>query len=155
VVNSYRWWIPLAVDTCGWWIPATFILETKRNWASFWKKIFSVKIGQNGYQNAQNFILIPNLKMKLRKMKSCIENTNKRAGFCEYRVPTFLVEFVFPSDLESVLNFAFLGRYRVPTYQNWPIWRKRFSAQLKKNIMQSILLYSMVLSRWGRRSTNA
>ena len=31
------------------------------------KKIFCVKIGQNGSQKAQNFILIPNLKMKLRK----------------------------------------------------------------------------------------
>ena len=31
------------------------------------RKNFCVKIGQNGYQNAQNFILIPNLKTKLRK----------------------------------------------------------------------------------------
>jgi len=31
------------------------------------RKIFCVEIGQNGYQNAQNYILLPNLKMKLRK----------------------------------------------------------------------------------------
>ena len=68
------------------------------------KKIFSVKIGQNGYQNAQNFILIPNLKMKLRKraqIKIYLEKTIKRAVF----VNNFFVERFFltlPSDLESV-----------------------------------------------------
>ena len=47
-------------------------------------KIFSVKIGQNGYQNVQNFIFIPNLKMKLRKsvqIKIYLEKTSKRAVF--------------------------------------------------------------------------
>ena len=50
------------------------------------EKIISVKIGQNGYQNAQNFILIPNLKTKLRKraqIKIYLEKTSKRAVFCE------------------------------------------------------------------------
>ena len=52
----------------------------------FIKKIVSVKIGQNGYQNAQNFILIPNMKTKLRisaKIKIYLEITSKRAVFCE------------------------------------------------------------------------
>ena len=58
----------------------------KRNCGCILKKIFSVKIGQNGYQNAQNFILIPNLKTKLRKsvqIKIYLEKTSKRAVFCE------------------------------------------------------------------------
>jgi hypothetical protein len=58
----------------------------KKNLACILKKIFSVKIGQNGYQNAQNFILIPNLKTKLRKraqIKIYLEKTSKRAVFCE------------------------------------------------------------------------
>ena len=57
-----------------------------KNLACILKKIFSVKIGQNGYQNAQNFILIPNLKTKLRKraqIKIYLEITGKRAVFCE------------------------------------------------------------------------
>ena len=68
------------------------------------KKIFSVKIGQNGYQNAQNFILIPNLKKKLKKraqIKIYLEKTSKWAVFEN----NFLVECFFlilPSDLESV-----------------------------------------------------
>ena len=48
--------------------------------------MYSVKIGQNGYQNAQNFILIPNLKTKLRKraqIKIHLEKTSKRAVFGE------------------------------------------------------------------------
>ena len=61
------------------------LLEEKKLWLYF-EKIFSVKIGQNGYQNAQNFILIPNLKTKLRKsvqIKIYLEKTSKRAVFCE------------------------------------------------------------------------
>ena len=41
---------------------------------------------QNGYQNAQNFILIPNLKTKLRKsvqINIYREKTSKIAVFCE------------------------------------------------------------------------
>ena len=34
----------------------------EKNLGCILKKIISVKIGQNGYQNTQNFILIPNLK---------------------------------------------------------------------------------------------
>ena len=50
------------------------------------EKIFSVKIGQNGYLNVQSFILIPNLKTKLRKsaqIKIYLEKTGKRAVFGE------------------------------------------------------------------------
>ena len=49
------------------------------------KKIFSVKIGQIGYQNAQNFILIPNLKTKLKRkaqIKIYLEKTSETAVFC-------------------------------------------------------------------------
>ena len=74
------------------------------------KKIFSDKIGQNEYQNAQNFILIPNLKTKLRKIKIYLENLAKGQFF----VNNFLDDCYFlilPSDLESVLNSAFLGTH--------------------------------------------
>jgi len=50
-------------------------------------------------------------------------------------------------DSESVLNSAFLGAH-IDLFEE-----KSFQLYLKKNIMQSIFLYSMVLSRWGRRST--
>ena len=54
-------------------------------------------------------------------------------------------------------NFAFgFGisvKFCIFRYPYWPIWRKKFSALFKKNIMQSILIYSMDLSRWGRRRT--
>jgi hypothetical protein len=46
-----------------------------------------------------------------------------------------------------VLNSAFLGTH-IDLFEE-----KSFQLYLKKNIMQSILLYSMVFSRWGRRST--
>ena len=49
----------------------------KKNLDCILKKIFSVKIGQSGYQNAQNFILILNLKMKLRKIKIYLEKLAK------------------------------------------------------------------------------
>jgi len=42
-----------------------------------------LKLGQNGYQNAQNFIIIPNMKTKLRKIKIYLEKTSKMAVFCE------------------------------------------------------------------------
>jgi len=42
------------------------------------RKIFCVKIGQNGYQNAQNFILFPNLKMKLRKSGSGFHKNSEK-----------------------------------------------------------------------------
>ena len=54
---------------------------------------------------------------------------------------------ILPSDLESVLNSAFLGTH-IDLFEE-----KSVKLYLKKNIRQSILLYSMVLSRWGRRST--
>jgi len=60
------------------------------------EKIIIVKIGQNGYQNAQNFILIPNLKTKFRNIKIYLEKPIKRQFF----VNNFLVEFFF-------FNFAF------------------------------------------------
>ena len=62
----------------------------------------------------------------------------------------FLVECFFlilPSDLESVLNSAFLGTH-IDLFEE-----KSFQLYFKKNYTQSILLYSMVLSRWGRHST--
>ena len=54
------------------------------------EKIISVNIGQNGYRNAQNFILIPILKTKLKKsaqIKIYLEKTSKRTVFCEYGYP--------------------------------------------------------------------
>ena len=48
------------------------------------RKIFCVKIGENGYQNEQNFMLISNLKTKLRKsapIKSYLKKTTKKAVF--------------------------------------------------------------------------
>ena len=39
----------------------------KKDFGFILRKIFSVKICQNGYQNAQNFKLVINLKTKLRK----------------------------------------------------------------------------------------
>ena len=52
-----------------------------------------------------------------------------------------------PSDLESVLNSAFLGTH-IDLFEE-----KSFRLYFLKNIKQSILLNSMVLSRWGRCST--
>ena len=46
-----------------------------------------------------------------------------------------------------MLNSAFLGTH-IDLFEE-----KSFHLYCKKNIMQSILLYSMVLSRWGRHST--
>jgi len=46
-----------------------------------------------------------------------------------------------------VLNSVFLGTH-IDLFEE-----KSFQLYLKKYIMQSILIYSMVLSRWGRRST--
>ena len=46
-----------------------------------------------------------------------------------------------------MLNSAFLGTH-INLFKE-----KSFQLYFKKNIMQSILLYSMVLSWWGRRST--
>ena len=55
--------------------------------------------------------------------------------------------FFLPLDLESVLNSAFLGTH-IDLFEE-----ESFQLYFSKNIMKSILLYSMVLSRWGRRST--
>ena len=69
------------------------------------RKIFCVKIGQNGYQNAQNFILIPNLKTKLKKratIESFILNYKKTVSLSYLVFCTCSVFFsVLSSDLES------------------------------------------------------
>jgi len=57
------------------------LLEKKKKMDCILEKIISVKIGQNGYQNSQNFILIPNMKTKLRKIKIYLEKTSKRTVF--------------------------------------------------------------------------
>ena len=47
-------------------------------------KFFFPQIGQYGYQKTQNFMLIPNLKIKLRKsepIKSNFKKTSKKAVF--------------------------------------------------------------------------
>ena len=48
-------------------------------------KTFYPQIGQNGYQKMQNFMLIPNLKMKLRKSGSGIHQRWALANFFQVR----------------------------------------------------------------------
>jgi len=63
-----------------------FQLFDEKRFRCISRKIFCVKIGKNGYQNAQNFMLIPILKTKLRKnsqRKFYFLKTSKRAVFWE------------------------------------------------------------------------
>ena len=112
------------------------------------EKIIIVKIGQNGYQNAQNFILIPNLKTKFRNIKIYLEKPIKRQFFVNnFLVECFFLNFAFGYGIS--VKFCILGTH----HMYWPIWSKKFSALLKKILCS---LYSFTLwffSRWVRHST--
>jgi len=63
-------------------------IYVKGEWApgEYCPKTFYPHIGQYGYQKTQNFMLIPNLKMKLRKsapIKSYLKKNSKKADFVE------------------------------------------------------------------------
>ena len=68
----------------------------------------------------------------------------------QFFVNNFFVERFF---LNFAFRFGISVKFCIFRYPYWPTWRKKFSTLFLKGIRQSILLYSMILSRWGRRST--
>ena len=81
------------------WVPILTYLREK-NLDCILEKIISVKIGQNGYKNVQNFILIPNLKTKLRKIDRKKRFILKKLAKGQFFVNKFWVQCFF-------FNFAF------------------------------------------------
>ena len=68
-----------------------------------WVKGLRAEIGQYGYQNVQNFILIPNLKTKLKK-RATIESYLKKLEIKQFLEDNFFVVFfsILPLSLESL-----------------------------------------------------
>jgi len=126
-------------------VPILTYKRKKKFWTVFWEKYLVLKIGQNGYQNAKNFFLNPNLQMKLRKSaqrKIYLEKLAKGQFFLEW-----LFGWVF------FFNFAcWLGmsvKFCVFRYPYWPFLKKK---SFQPFFLKNILIHSVVLSWWVRHS---
>ena len=99
---SFRWTLPL----------------TQNIFLNIQTKTFFPHIGQYGYQKTQNFMLIPNLKMKLRKsalIKSYFKNWSKKQFFDNNFLTCVFFNFAF--------GFGISVKFCIFWYPYWPISR--------------------------------